>query len=157
MTIKLSIPNKNIFKLSIGDSSEDGHGKSEEIVLAVPKWATLEKMTEAYLKSVEEFGEDLEKVAADYEDSSCSEELMGKLMAAGYVRGAILTKDGYYDEGQPHSGLSPHAYAEMVMFYIQHSIGFDLPYEEVEFEVEGFIVGPSGNSAFDYGGYGLFY
>ena len=71
-------------KLVMGDWSDDGHGKTEDIV--IKSNLTSKQLEAAYNKGVKKLGFDFAEVCcADYEDSEVPEEYQEKLLKAGFA------------------------------------------------------------------------
>lgn len=65
----------NLWKIPIGDWSDDGHGKCDWFT--IKSNFTVEQTREAYFKSVEKSGVDIcKEIASEYEDNSVSEKFL---------------------------------------------------------------------------------
>lgn len=70
------------FRMSIGDWSNDGHGKHEDFV--VESNAPVEVVREAHFVIKDVTGINIEKICRDYEDSSVPEEIVDELKDIGF-------------------------------------------------------------------------
>ena len=70
------------FRLTIGDWSGDGHGKSEDFV--VSSNAPVEKVREAHYKIEDTTGVDIENICSDYGEDEIDEETVEVLKDMGF-------------------------------------------------------------------------
>lgn len=84
---------KTIFKMPIGDWSEDGHGKCD--YFRVQSDLPLEEVRETHFNILEKTGIDLSKLCANYEDSKIPFETIQKLIELGFNTDGILDEALY--------------------------------------------------------------
>lgn len=137
--------------LVLGDWSDDGHGKSETIVVG----SNLDKdeVFKAYQKGSKKLGFNfIDKIAADYEDNWLSSDKLGKLMEHGITPEKFFSND--YDlkqakealENEDGVGLWTDSYAAIFLLIAK------LGNETFEYE----ILPEDRSSRINIGGYGLF-
>lgn len=139
--------------LVLGDWSDDGHGKTEIII--IHSNLDSEEITIAYNKASKKLGfKFMDDVCADYEDSGIPQEYLNTLIKNGLKLEAIFDTD--YDlkearevlEGDDPDetvGLWTHSYTQIFLFIVKMG--------NPEFEYK--IVEDDSNRI-DIGGYGLF-
>lgn len=71
------------FTVAIGDWSDDGHGKYDEFIVAVPDEFTQDILGANFAKNVTDFGFSPEDFANEYEDSNIPSEYLDALFACG--------------------------------------------------------------------------
>jgi len=72
----------NKMYLVLGDWSDDGHGKSDKILVNVSH--NVEQVRKAYEKSCKTLGFDIGEVCSDYEENTVSEKVMDILKTLNY-------------------------------------------------------------------------
>lgn len=73
-------------KVVLGDWSDDGHGKTETLILRLRgRDLSDEALSASYQARVAELGVDLATVCQDYEDSSIAEDFYEQLQEAGFT------------------------------------------------------------------------
>lgn len=70
------------FRMSIGDWSDDGHGKHEDFIIESNH--PVDVVREAHFRIKEVTGIDIEDFCCDYEDSSVPKEIENKLKDMGF-------------------------------------------------------------------------
>lgn len=70
------------FRMSIGDWSNDGHGKHEDYI--VMSNHPVERVREAHFRIKEVTGIDIENLCSDYEDSTIPSEVEDRLLVMGF-------------------------------------------------------------------------
>lgn len=129
-------------KLVMGDWSDDGHGKTEDIV--IKSNLTSKQLEAAYKKGVKKLGFDFSEVCcADYEDSEVPEEYQEKLLKAGLAD--YLPEDQLEGDGNWFDDFYTDHYMWVWMF-IAHLGDPSLVWENAK-EV----------NSINIGGYGLFH
>lgn len=84
----------NLWKIPIGDWSDDGHGRYDWFV--IKSNFTVEQAREAYFKSVEKSGVDIcKEVAYEYENNSVSEKFLNAFPE--FLEEGLIKHDPEYD------------------------------------------------------------
>lgn len=92
------------FRMSIGDWSDDGHGKHEDYIIKSNK--PVKDVREAHFRIKEVTGIDIDHLCRDYEDSHIPSDVEDKLLAMGF---------GFEDEGCTY----PDEFASLWVFLLQ--------------------------------------
>lgn len=91
------------FKLTIGDWSNDGHGRCETFIVISNK--PVQESREAYFKAIEKLNFDISReVCSDYQEYELKPEVRKKFKKLGY------TIEEEFD---------PEAYAKLLLFFIK--------------------------------------
>lgn len=146
----------NTINLIVGDWSDDGHGKTDNITIMTN--FTREQLEQVYNEGVGLVGVKLSNVCDGYEDSFLSYEDWQKLSAAGLTI-ENLHMDGYsYEEAikaitkQESICISPEVFARIYLFIAEHGAMQHSP------RTHGFIWNIINNNcnAINIGGYGFY-
>lgn len=73
---------EHLFKLPIGDWSDDGHGECSYYTIKSNK--SVEEVREIHFKIKDSLGIDIESIASEYEDSSIDSDIVEKLFEMGF-------------------------------------------------------------------------
>lgn len=143
----------NLVKISIGDWSDDGHGKYEDFYFEVPDQFTKEILNENYVKNKEKFGFGLSDFAENYEDSTIPNKFLDILWEAGLDKESVEVDA---DDTDGTSTIFPSSMFEITMFMIGHGLeGFTYEVKELK---EDFNMFSWWSATEESGiGYGLFY
>lgn len=135
--------NKQIINLVMGDTSRDGHEKTESVFILTA--ASVQEIRDAYEVGVCICGVDVvNKVAEAYEDSTMSEEDIQSLEAHGFKRDRLFGyKDLLYQSGGKNFISGTDAYACIFLFLV------NLGDPNIEFLIVDI-------PEIDIGGYGMF-
>ena len=147
----------NIWKIPIGDWSDDGHGKCDWFT--VKSNFTVEEAREAYFKSVEESGVDITKeIAHDYEDNSVSEKFLNILPEfIEYLFEKELIVDWSNNEEPEYHVEERSAMAEIVCCFIKrHNPEFEYKIIEDSIPMLPFYGVDQKGRHIGHIGYGLF-
>jgi len=139
----------NLWKIPIGDWSDDGHGKCDWFI--IKSNFTVEQAREAYFKSVEKSGVDVSKeIACEYEDNSVSEKFM-KVFPEFLEEGLIK----HYPEDTEYYIEDLYDLAEIVCLFIQ-KYNPEFKYEILNIPMLPFYGYDEKDRHIGYFGYGLF-
>jgi len=155
--------------IAIGDWSDDGHGKSQELIVKmIGEDVSNARLSKAYKEAVNSIGVDIEELFGDYEKSDISFEDLKKICDSGYRiytydnydDGAIQTwrifedipEDWYVDGAKDDDLISA---GHMLMYYLGYGIaGFNYKFAKDE---KSYIIGHWADDApLSSFGYGFF-
>lgn len=140
----------NLWKIPIGDWSDDGHGKCDWFI--IKSNFTVEQAREAYFKSVEESKINISnEIASEYEDTSVSEEVVETFPE--FIEKKLIFKDPDYEKYYVEDSFS---LAEIVCLFIQrYNIEFE--YEILNIPMLPFYGYDKKDRHIGHIGYGLFW
>ncbi len=148
---------EHIFKMNVGDYSDDGHGKNEVIVIKSTK--SVQDVVNAFLNSGRKLGvvegDDMYPnflIAKNYEDTSLSTEFAEAFRNAGIEFEDLTFNDADEDEEPEYHINGTHEIVHLVMRIAQKELDF-------EYEIDNKSI-PSFNGFDGVGpqiGYGLFW
>ena len=130
-----------LFKLPIGDWSDDGHGKCEWFIVQANK--PLPDIFKAYCAAVEKLGINIgEDVCSQYEESFITKEMYERLQTLGWKYNLQKSYD-YNDEGKyvqmdKSYNLEIESMVDLVLWFLKEGDS-ELELELKEDEVPSFI------------------
>lgn len=140
----------NLWRIPIGDWSDDGHGKCDWFI--VKSNFTVEQAREAYFKSVEKSGVDIcKEVAYEVEDNSVSEKFLK--VFPEFLEKELIEYDSNYNEYCITSSLD---LAIIVCLFIK-KYNLEFRYEIINLPMLPFYGYDNKNRHIGHIGYGLFY
>lgn len=144
----------NLWKIPIGDWSDDGHGKCDWFT--IKSNFTVEQAREAYFKSVEKSGVDIcREVACDYEDRSVSEKFLNAFPE--FLEKGLIKHDPKFDNYDFEYYIADSFdLVEMVCLFIQ-KYNPEFRYEIINLPMLPFCGYDEKKRHIGYFGYGLFY
>ena len=140
----------NLWRIPIGDWSDDGHGKCDWFI--IKSNFTVEQAREAYFKSVEESKIDISnEIASEYEDTSVS----GKVVETfpEFIEKKLIFKDPDYEKYYVEDSIS---LAEIVCLFIKR-YNTEFEYEILNIPMLPFYGYDEKNRHIGHIGYGLFW
>lgn len=146
----------NVWKLPIGDWSDDGHGKCDWFI--IKSNFTVEQAREAYFKTVEESGVDIIKeIAYEYEDSNVSERITNLLpeFIQDLAADDIIGIWEWEDDGIYHVETSRDM-AEIFLRFIKEYSPEEFEYEIINIPMLPFYGYDEKGRHIGHIGYGLF-
>lgn len=139
----------NKYRLVIGDYSDDGHGKFENVDVTLSQAVNSDDLAKNYKAAVEKFGADPKDFCASYEDGAIPLEFYYALLADGF---APFEEENIMEDVV---GVWVDDYVRVLMYFALY--GTDLVWETVK-DVPPLLIGGWNNAVGSYGvGYGLFY
>lgn len=139
-----------LYKVNIGDWSDDGHGKFETYVVDVD--CSSETLKDNFDRAVKELGFSPFDIARGYEDNSMTIDQFDRLEDAGYSFDSRMEPDKYY-----YFIDGPEEMLEIIMFFVSYGsdeVIWRIISEDIPILAGGYgaVVGRSNHI-----GYGLFY
>lgn len=137
---------KNIVELNMGDWSDDGHGKTQSLIIQTNLTTT--QISAAFDKGVKKIGLDITKCCINYEDNSLTKEQLEALKEAGWNLDNCWSykyaKDTKQLDEEDSFSLSPDEFVAIYIFTIQQGSS-KFEYKKLD------------TKQINIGGYGLFY
>ncbi len=105
------------YKITVGDWSDDGHGKTETFIVDVVG-ASRKQMFDNYKRNVDRLGFDPQNIANEYEDSYWPREAVEKLQEVGFpFPEEFDIDDEYYSDW-----LDLEMYVNLIMFFMTNGL-----------------------------------
>lgn len=135
------------FRMSIGDWSDDGHGKHEDFI--VDSNVPVQTVREAHFSMKDKLGFSIENICSDYEDSVIDSKTTETIMELGYE---------FEDVDDGEAGMDPEEMARLWIFLLQKvDVNLELKIVKDEIPTLHFYGFDEKKRHISHVGYGLFW